>query len=170
MKRFCLILLLIAAVACSVSAAAVERWGRFELAMKAKTSSNPFDVELTATFSGPDTTMTVSGFYAGNGVFKVRFMPKTVGKWTYVTHSSLEALDSQQGSFECVSPSAGNHGPVVVDGRYAFKYADGTRYYPHRHHGIRLDACVCRYAEAHREVAQRGSVQQNKDAALCAEL
>lgn len=119
MKRFCLILLLIAAVACSVSAAAVERWGRFELAMKAKTSSNPFDVELTATFSGPDTTMTVSGFYAGNGVFKVRFMPKTVGKWTYVTHSSLEALDSQQGSFECVSPSAGNHGPVVVDGRYA---------------------------------------------------
>lgn len=130
MKRFCLILLLIAAVACSVSAAAVERWGRFELAMKAKTSSNPFDVELTATFSGPDTTMTVSGFYAGNGVFKVRFMPKTVGKWTYVTHSSLEALDSQQGSFECVSPSAGNHGPVVVDGRYAFKYADGTRYYP----------------------------------------
>lgn len=26
MKRFCLILLLIAAVACSVSAAAVERW------------------------------------------------------------------------------------------------------------------------------------------------
>lgn len=57
-------------------------------------------------------------------------MPKTVGKWTYVTHSSLEALDSQQGSFECVSPSTGNHGPVVVDGRYAFKYADGTRYYP----------------------------------------
>ena len=100
MKRFCLILLLIAAVACSVSAAAVERWGRFELAMKAKTSANPFDVELTATFSGPDTTMTVSGFYAGNGVVKVRFMPKTVGKWTYVTHSSLEALDSQQGSFE----------------------------------------------------------------------
>ena len=43
-----------------------------------------FDVELTATFSGPDTTMTVSGFYAGNGVFKVRFMPKTVGKWTYL--------------------------------------------------------------------------------------
>lgn len=34
----------------------VECWGRYEISIPAKVKGNPFDVELTATFNGPDTT------------------------------------------------------------------------------------------------------------------
>ena len=40
----------------------VECWGRYEISIPAKVKGNPFDVELTATFNGPDTTLTVRGF------------------------------------------------------------------------------------------------------------
>lgn len=108
----------------------VARWGRYEVSIKADVKGNPFDVELSAVFTGPDTTFTVRGFYDGRGVFKVRFMPCKTGKWSYVTHSKVSALDGRKGGFECVPAGEGNHGPVATDGAYGFKYGDGKRYYP----------------------------------------
>lgn len=124
---------LIIALICSLNISSkdtVERWSRYEISLKADVCGNPFDVELKATFTGPDTTMTVRGFYDGGGVFKVRFMPSVMGAWTYCTTSQESQLDNISGEFECVSPTAGNHGPVSVDADNNFKYADGTIYHP----------------------------------------
>lgn len=107
----------------------VERWGRFEISIPAKVKGNPFNTKLSATFNKGKKKITVSGFYDGNNTFKIRFMPKEEGTWTYVTKSQVSSLNNKKGKFECIPPSKNNHGPVVPDG-YDFKYADGTYYYP----------------------------------------
>jgi hypothetical protein len=72
----------------------------------------------------------VEGFYDGDGVYRIRFMPDEIGEWTYSTFSNVAGLRGRTGGFTCTAPSAGNHGPVRV--RYAthFAYEDGTPYVP----------------------------------------
>lgn len=108
----------------------VECWGRHEIVLPAQVKGNPFNVELTAVFKGPDTTLTVRGFYDGNDTFKLRFMPTKRGVWSYITQSKVSSLNGIKGQIECVAPGKDNHGPVMVDDTYHFKYSDGTRYYP----------------------------------------
>lgn len=109
----------------------IERWGLFEVELRGSDAGNPFlDVELSATFTCGDTVIEPAGFYDGNGVYKIRCMPTTVGEWTYKTHSNLADLDSQTGTFTCVEPSEDNHGPVSVHHQFHFAYADGTPYRP----------------------------------------
>lgn len=107
----------------------VERWGCYEAAFESSVKGNPFDVQFTATFTNGSAKVTVNGFYDGSDTFRIRFMPQTEGRWTYVTSSRIPALNNKKGSFMCTPPTEGNHGPVAVDGT-GFKYADGTRYYP----------------------------------------
>jgi len=107
----------------------VEMWDVFEVSLPAQVKGNPFDVSLSAVFKNGDASVKVNGFYDGDGVFKLRFMPDREGSWTYTTSSSFSALNRKKGSFVCSAPSEGNHGPVEADGLH-FKYADGTRYYP----------------------------------------
>ena len=113
----------------------VERWGIYETELKGPRTGNPFtDVELSATFrcmsEDEDTSVTVPGFYDGNGVYKVRFMPRAVGEWSFSTVSNSAELDDRSGSFECTAPSADNHGPVRVRNTFHFAYTDGTPYHP----------------------------------------
>lgn len=42
------------------------------------------------------------GFYCGNGEYKVRFMPKSTGIWSYTTKSEIVELNRQSGKFTCV--------------------------------------------------------------------
>ena len=74
--------------------------------------------------------VTVPGFYDGEGVYRVRFMPDTEGEWTYQTRSKAAALEGLSGTFLCGPPANGNHGPVRVRNRHHFAYADGTPYFP----------------------------------------
>ena len=69
------------------------------------------------------------GFYDGDGVYRVRCMPTELGTWTYRTKSNRAELNNKTGSFTCVQPSFGNHGPIRVRNTYHFAYADGTPYY-----------------------------------------
>ena len=109
----------------------VEQWDIFELSLNGPTEGNPFlDVQLVAQFAQGDRKIEVRGFYDGNGVYRVRFMPDTVGKWRYTTQSNALALDATQGIFECVASAEDNHGPVRVVNTYHFAYADGTPYFP----------------------------------------
>ena len=107
----------------------VEQWGIFELVLQGSAEGNPFlDVELTAQFTQKDRSIEVGGFYDGDGVYRIRFMPDTEGIWRYSTCSNRGELNGAEGTFTCVAPGADNHGPVRVFNTYHFAYADGTPY------------------------------------------
>jgi hypothetical protein len=95
----------------------VEQWGLFEVTLNGPQTGNPFlEIECGATFRYQHRAIEVDGFYDGNGVYKIRFMPDTPGEWSYTTRSTTPELNEQQGQFICVEPSDDNHGPVrVVD-------------------------------------------------------
>ena len=112
----------------------VERWGIYEVTLNGPDTRNPFtEVELTAEFKRLDTngnqTFEPQGFYDGDGIYKIRFMPDAVGEWTYTTKSNIVELNGKTGQFTCVAPSEGNHGPVGVYKDFYLRYADGTPYH-----------------------------------------
>lgn len=110
---------------------AVEQWGTVEVELPGPTAGNPFlDVELTATFEHEGEAKTVAGFYDGDGVYRVRFMPDRTGHWTYTTRSNAPSLHGKRGEFDVVAPKGNNHGPVRVRDTFHFAYADGTPYRP----------------------------------------
>ena len=112
------------------STAGIERWAIFEVVLKGPDTGNPFlDVALSATFTHNHRAVEIEGFYDGDGVYRIRFMPDTVGEWRYITHSTSSALDSRQGGFTCTPATGGNHGPVRVDGKYHFRYEAGTPHF-----------------------------------------
>ncbi len=128
MIRF-LFLLILAIVARAAAPTVVERWGIFETELRGPADGNPFvDVNLTAVFTptGGAPSREVAGFYDGNGVYRLRFMPETVGSWSFVTHSNLPSLDAQTGKFVVTAAATNNHGPVRVRDTFHFAYADGT--------------------------------------------
>jgi hypothetical protein len=126
-------LTLLIALAGSVIAAdaTVEQWGMFEVALPGPTNGNPFlDIQFSARFSMNDTNVEAAGFYDGGGIYRVRFMPNTPGRWSYTTRSNHPELDGKTGGFTVTTHAAGNHGPVRVTNTYHFAYADGTPYRP----------------------------------------
>src|ERR1700730_17890513 len=106
----------------------VEQWGIFELELHGSAEGNPYlDVELTAHFAYKHRVIEVDGFYDGEGVYRIRFMPDMQGTWHYRTRSNLDALNDTEGTFTCL-PAPRNHGPVRVSNTYHFAYADGMPY------------------------------------------
>lgn len=109
----------------------VEQWGVFEVALKGPSDGNPFtDVRLTANFTDGVRTIEATGFYDGNGVYRVRFMPDTPGEWRYETKSNRWPLADKSGLFTVTPATGKNHGPVRVRNTYHFAYADGTPFKP----------------------------------------
>jgi len=107
----------------------VEQWALYELALTGPTNGNPFlEVHFAARFAQGYDSIEVPGFYDGNGVYRVRFMPNRQGQWSYTTLSSAAALNGATGELTVVKPSPGNHGPVAVTNTFHFAYADGTPY------------------------------------------
>ena len=118
------------ASASALSSEKVERWGIFEISVNGPENGNPFlDIQLSGQFKFKDRVVEADGFYDGNGIYRIRFMPDTLGTWSYVTKSNCPDLDGKMGEFTCVEPSPGNHGPVYVNKTYHFAYADGTPYH-----------------------------------------
>jgi len=109
----------------------VEQYSVYEIQFKGPANGNPFaDVQLSAEFSYNNMTFFCEGFYDGNGIYKIRFMPDEPGEWSYITKSNIKNLDSKKGTFNCTIHSEKNHGPVKVRNAYDFGYADGTPFYP----------------------------------------
>jgi len=108
----------------------IERWKVFEISLKGPSDGNPFkEVSLSCMFMNKQDTITVPGFYDGEGVYKIRFMPKSEGKWTYLTISSAKKLENKKGYFVCIPAQKNNHGPIAVKDTFYFAYADGTPHY-----------------------------------------
>jgi hypothetical protein len=134
----------------------IERWNIFEVELTGPAEGNPFlDVEIRGEFSIDHRRVEVDGFYDGDGVYRIRFMPDTVGAWSYVIRSNASELDGHTGSFTCDSPAPGNHGPVRVRNRTRFAYEDGTPFLPvgttcyvWNHQGEELEQATLRTLES----------------------
>lgn len=132
MNRFLAAILCLTLLASRVQAqSTVQKWEVFELTLNGPSAGNPFmGTSLAARFSNGESVYEPEGYYDGQGIYKIRFMPDKEGTWSFITSSNVGELDRKKGSFECVAPSSANHGPVRVSGTYHFKYEDGTPYSP----------------------------------------
>lgn len=109
----------------------VEQWAIFELELSGSSRGNPFlDVSLEAAFQQNERIISGAGFYDGDGVYRIRFMPDAQGEWRYRTSSNQTELDGHEGTFTVTPPASDRHGVVRVANTYHFAYADGTPYYP----------------------------------------
>jgi hypothetical protein len=114
----------------SISNSAIGQWGIYEITLQGPATGNPFDdATLSARFTSGSKTIDANGFYDGDGIYRIRFMPKTQGEWSYETRSNVPDLAGKTGHFTCRAPDAGNHGPVGVINHFHFAYADGTPYF-----------------------------------------
>ena len=107
----------------------VERWGCFELSLPGKQDGNPFtDYSIHGRFRGEHEAVSAEGFYDGDGIYRIRFMPSFPGVYHYEIDGTFGA--SLAGEFEVTEASENNHGPVRVADTCYFSYADGTPFYP----------------------------------------
>lgn len=108
----------------------IEQWNIFEIVLNGPSTGNPFvDVDLAAVFKSKEERIVVSGFYDGNGVYRIRFSPDIQGNWTYQTESNVAELSGKKGGFHCTHPTGKNHGPVKIANTFYLQYADSTPYY-----------------------------------------
>ncbi len=111
------------------AADSVEQWGIFEIALNGPTNANPFlDVKFSMRVWQRQDEREANGFYDGDGVYRIRFMPETQGVWHYQTVSNVRELNGQTGLFIVTKPLPQNHGAVGVTNTFHFAYADGTPY------------------------------------------
>lgn len=104
-----------------------EQYSVYEITLTGKAEGNPFvDVQVSGQFRYKNRIVVADGFYDGDGLYKIRFMPDTIGEWTFITSSNVAELDGLSGQFECTAALPGNHGQVRVHNKYHFAYEDGT--------------------------------------------
>ena len=83
-------------------------------------------IDLNAVFQNGDESITVKGFYDGDGVYKVRFLPEKTGLWSW----KVSGVISAEGSEICeANEDERAHGVVRAVGTH-FEHTDGTLYRP----------------------------------------
>lgn len=103
----------------------MECFKPFELSLQgdAPTGSQT-EVDLTAVFTNGGERVALKGFYDGDGVYKVRFLPRNTGTWHWEVRGAVNA----SGEENC-TPAAGSHGLVRAEGTH-FTFEDGSKYIP----------------------------------------
>ena len=82
----------------SATSAAVEQWDVYEVALTGPSAGNPFlEVNLSARFTCGNEAIETTGFYDGNGTYRIRFMPQQQGQWRYETRSNKPELAGKTG-------------------------------------------------------------------------
>jgi hypothetical protein len=105
---------------------------------------NPFDqreVRLDAAFAGPDgLTLSIPGFWDGEGAWRVRFTPTAAGRWDY-TVVVTDRRGTSEGQSDSLQVAASSHRGFVriasdIDPSYSSRYfahEDGTPWYGRGH-------------------------------------
>lgn len=107
----------------------VERWGIQEISLKGTAEGNPFTERfIHGRFTSKNEDKTVHGFYDGEGVYKVRFMPSFAEEYHFTISGNFSS-DRYEGAFHVEKPGTHNHGPVRVANTFHFAYEDGSPYY-----------------------------------------
>ena len=75
---------------------------------------------LKAVFSHEKKTWEIKGFYAGNGIYKIRFLPEYPGKYSYRTMGEI----STEGEFTAVPADKDHHGIVRAEKNH-LRFSDG---------------------------------------------
>lgn len=95
--------------------------------------NNPFYAELKGEFRGPEEeTISIPGFYDGNGTWKVRFSPTKEGVWKYNIASEDIFFDEIYGEIECIENNNDKiHGRIRInrENPYHFINEDGTNHF-----------------------------------------
>lgn len=105
-----------------------NRWGIYEVALDGPKEGNPFtEQRVTGTFHSINETVSCDGFYDGDGIYRIRFMPSFEGEYTYQIQTTFGK--NCDGHFMVTKPKKGAHGPVRVANTYHMAYEDGTPYY-----------------------------------------
>lgn len=100
-----------------------------EVVLTGPSHGNPFtDVELQANFTQDDTTITVGGFYDGEGRHIIRFLAPAPGDWTFSTRSNARSLHGVAGTFSVAASE--RPGPVRVSDQFHFAHANGQPFRP----------------------------------------
>lgn len=108
----------------------VKRWDVFEVVLNGTSEGNPYTEQtLTGIFTSRDESVTVRGFYDGDGVYRIRFMPSYEGRYTFILRASFFE-GTLSGAFYADPADEDVHGPVRVSHRYHFAYDDGTPFTP----------------------------------------
>jgi len=129
MKCLFAVFLLLCGLHSSHAQERVDKYGVHEVVLKGQDAGNPFiDLELSATFTNGAQSYTPEGFYDGNGTYRIRFMPPSVGQWSWVTRSNHPDLDGKKGAFSSIDSA--NKGPVRVANVHHFAHADGSPFRP----------------------------------------
>ncbi len=104
----------------------MRQYETFELTYRgpAPTGSH-VTVDLAAVFEREGARVEAKGFYAGNGTYKVRFLPDAPGAWVYRVRGIVE----DAGALQCEPAAPGRHGLVKAEGMH-FVRQDGARYQP----------------------------------------
>ena len=90
-----------------------ERWSPMELCLQGPSQGNPFmEQSVTAVFRCSNEEVTVSGFYDGDGVYRVRFMPSFQGTYSFTVTSTFS--QPLEGTFQVTPATGQNHGMVRV--------------------------------------------------------
>ena len=102
--------------------------------------NNFFDVSLETFFISPSGIQhRVKGFYYGNDMWKIRFRPDEVGRWTYtyLITNKINFRNEGKSSFYCTASNA--EGPVRRhrENPYRWVFANGKAYFP-----VGLQDCV----------------------------
>jgi hypothetical protein len=109
--------------------ASCRKWDVFEIQLDGPQGGNPFaDQWLQGIFTSENESVSVQGFYDGDGVYRIRFMPSFEGRYTFVLHASF-LQGPLSGAFHVEQAEDANHGIVRTNG-YHFTYEDGSRYVP----------------------------------------
>lgn len=103
----------------------MRQYEMFELSFKGpEPEGSEAQVDVTAVFTCEEEKVTVKGFYAGGGEYKVRFYPKKTGLYKW----QVSGVVTAEGEEECRETSK-SKGMVRVDGLH-FKHDNGSRYLP----------------------------------------
>lgn len=96
----------------------------FELVFQGeKPDSSEALADIKAVFTNGNSSQSVKGFYDGNGTYKVRFLPREAGVYSWKVTGAVEA----EGQEECTAST--QHGMVHTQGCH-FVYENGDSYIP----------------------------------------
>lgn len=114
--------------------APVPKYGLVEISLTCVDRfENPFrDAACEAEFTAPGGgRIRVEGFYDGGDTWKVRFVPREHGRWTWTARIAGGAKPVESaGAFECQGTRG--HGFLRISKRnpFRYEYEDGTPFYP----------------------------------------